>query len=234
MSKFDYEIFYGDYVTNDNKQFIQFKHMYFLPEGSIVKDADGVDVKLTQEYTGSPQFTGSTAWTKDLATPENLIFWIDFLDTEGDLSQYSIPNIGDRPKVENNKDVKAIYYREIPEIIFVKSDISDKELELQKKDKPAYTFIKLTSALENLFTISSQGISAQDELNNLLYDYSYCTESVSITTLPVYHLQPNTRIFILDKEIGINGEYIIDRLSIPLSYNGTMSISATKAVERIY
>ena len=85
-----------------------------------------------------------------------------------------------------------------------------------------------------IFTISSQGISAQDELNNLLYDYSYCTESVSITTLPVYHLQPNTRIFILDKDIGINGEYIIDRLSIPLSYNGTMSISATKAVERIY
>ena len=232
LKKFARDLVY--YVTNDNNEFIQFKHMYFLPEGSIVKDVNGVDVKLTQEYTGSPQFTGSTAWTTDLATPENLIFWIDFLDTEGDLSQYSIPNIGDRPKVENNKDVKAIYYREIPEIIFVKSDISDRELELQKKDKPAYTFIKLTSALENLFTISSQGISAQDELNNLLYDYSYCTESVSITTLPVYHLQPNTRIFILDKDIGINGEYIIDRLSIPLSYNGTMSISATKAVERIY
>jgi hypothetical protein len=29
------------------------------------------------------------------------------------------------------------------------------------------------------------------------------------------------------------GEYIIDKISLSLTYNGTMNISATKAVQRI-
>ena len=31
----------------------------------------------------------------------------------------------------------------------------------------------------------------------------------------------------------INGEYIIDRISIPIAYNGLMNITANKAIERI-
>ena len=35
-------------------------------------------------------------------------------------------------------------------------------------------------------------------------------------------------------ETGINGEYIVSKVTIPLTYNGTTSITATKAVDRIY
>ena len=35
-------------------------------------------------------------------------------------------------------------------------------------------------------------------------------------------------------ETGINGEYIINKISSQLSLGGAMSISATKAVDRIY
>jgi hypothetical protein len=88
--------------------------------------------------------------------------------------------------------------------------------------------------MENLFNISSQGKSAKDRLDELLYSNAYCAESITINTIPVYHLQPNTRIFVRDDNSGINGEYIITKLTVPLSYNGTMSINATKAVERLY
>jgi hypothetical protein len=43
-----------------------------------------------------------------------LNFWIDFLDTQGELIQYSVKNIGNRPKAINDSDVKAIYFRETP------------------------------------------------------------------------------------------------------------------------
>jgi hypothetical protein len=85
-----------------------------------------------------------------------------------------------------------------------------------------------------MFSISSQGKSAQDAIDELLYNYSYCVESVTIQTVPIYHLQPNTRIFVRDDENGINGEYLVSKLSMPLTYNGTMSITATKAPERLY
>jgi hypothetical protein len=52
--------------------------------------------------------------------------------------------------------------------------------------------------------------------------------------LPVYYLEPNTRIFVKDEDSGVEGEYIINKLTVPLAYNGTMSISATKAISNLY
>ena len=59
------------------------------------------------------------------------------------------------------------------------------------------------------------------------------SESITMTTIPVYYLEPNARVFVYDPNSGIEGEYIISRLTIPLQYNGTMQITATKAVDRI-
>jgi hypothetical protein len=206
--------------------------------------------------------------------PQQLNFWFDFLDTEGELDQYSVRNIGTRPKAENDSDVKAIYFRDIPTILFfgiedtkaqLKRDLkinyvnygltkpqveamSDKQLEdyiiennliskliaKQKDEMPGYAFIQLPDYLENLFTISTQGKCAKDSLDSWLYNYTYCTETVSLTSIPIYYLEPNTRVYIHDNNSGIDGEYIVDRISLPLQYSGTMNISATKAAERIY
>jgi hypothetical protein len=67
----------------------------------------------------------------------------------------------------------------------------------------------------------------------LLYQHSYCAESASITTVPIYHLEPNNRIYVYDKDTGIEGEYLATQMTIPLTYNGTMNITATKAIDRI-
>ena len=84
----------------------------------------------------------------------------------------------------------------------------------------------------NYFNISAQGKSAKDVLDELLYQHSYCTNSINITAIPVYYLQPNTMIYVRDDQSKINGEYVVNRISLPLTYNGQMSISATKAPQR--
>jgi hypothetical protein len=88
--------------------------------------------------------------------------------------------------------------------------------------------------MENYFTISAQGKSAKDEVDNLLYQHTYATESVNLTAVPIYYLQPNTRVFVKDDNTGINGEFIVSKITVPLQYNGTTAITTTKAVERIY
>jgi hypothetical protein len=75
-----------------------------------------------------------------------------------------------------------------------------------------------------LFTVSTQKKCSKDVLQQWLYDYTKCTESITISALPVYYLEPNTRIFIYDENSGINGEYIIDKISYQLTYNSTMNI----------
>jgi hypothetical protein len=50
-------------------------------------------------------------WSKEyIEAPEKLNFYFDFLDTTGSLSQFSVPNIGARPKVTSDKDAKVIDY----------------------------------------------------------------------------------------------------------------------------
>jgi hypothetical protein len=34
-----------------------------------------------------------------------------------------------------------------------------------------------------------------------------------------------------NEETGINGRYKVDKITIPLTYNGTMSITATKIMD---
>lgn len=181
------------------------------------------------------EYNTDTHWSYQIAeAPELLNFWFDFLDTEGELSKYSVQNVGIRAKAENNADVKAIYFREIPDVIFYDEKTTDEELEEQKKMKQGFTFIRLPQIMENLFTISGQGQSAKDMLDNMLYNYTYCTESISISGIPVFYLEPNTRIFVRDDQSGINGEYIVESISLPLGHGGSMSISAIKAVENMY
>ena len=85
-----------------------------------------------------------------------------------------------------------------------------------------------------MFRISTQGKSAKDKLDELIYNHAYCIENATITNIPIYHLEPNTRVYVRDEETGIDGDYIVSKFTIPLTYNGTMNISAVKAVERIY
>lgn len=171
-------------------------------------------------------------WKKEVSTaPDQLNFWFDFLDAESELGQFSVKAVGDRVKAVNDTSVTAIYFREVPDLIFTTyAQYNSSGL----ADKSGYTPVFINGSLENMFNISAQGKSAQDLIDELVYAHSYCVESVTIQSVPVYHLQPNVRIYVNDEKSKIQGEYIVNKLTIPLAYNGTMSITATKAPERIY
>ncbi len=68
--------------------------------------------------------------------------------------------------------------------------------------------------------------SCYQKVCSLLYQYINMNTTISLTTLPIYHLEPNTRITIKDNEFGICGDYIVTSMSIPLDVNSMMNISA--------
>ena len=65
------------------------------------------------------------------------------------------------------------------------------------------------------------------------YTHTYYNESITLSCIPIYYLEPNVRISVYDEFSGINGEYIIKSYNIQLAYNGSMSITATKAEDLI-
>lgn len=193
-------------------------------------DNDKKTLILTFSETTSYGDYSETGWNQAVtSSPETLNFWFDMMDNGSDLANhYSIQTIGDRAKSVNDNSIKAIYFREVPTVIFTNN------IQTQER-KSGYVYMQLGAFdTQDLFVISTQGKCAQDVLDENLFKHSYCTEAVSITALPVYHLQPNTRIYIRDNNSKIDGEYIVSRITLPLTYNGTMTISAIKAVEKIY
>lgn len=174
-------------------------------------------------------------WNRAVITdPSSLIFWFDLLDPLGShLQKYTISAIGARSKVVNDTDVKSIIYKEVPSLVYLSHDEYE-QLKMAKQLTEGYTYIPMPEAFNSYFSIKTQGKSAQQVLDNLLYEGAFINEKINLAGIPIYHLNPNTKIYVQDEKSGIFGDYIIDKITIPLTYNGTMNIEATRAPERLY
>ena len=75
--------------------------------------------------------------------------------------------------------------------------------------------------------------SAYQSVRQLLHQYTSYNESIQISCLPIYHLEPNTRISVYDSDSNIHGDYIINSISYSFDTQSLMTISATRALERI-
>ena len=171
---------------------------------------------------------GSIKFEEVKDMPVTQKFWIDFIDADSSIiSQFSVPAIGQRAKVTNDNNVTAIYYSETPEAVLVETGKSE------GVDTLGFTRINLPSSFAGLFSISARGKSAADLLNEQLYNFGYCAQSILISAIPIYYLEPNTKIKVYDPKSKINGDYMLSKITIPLNYNGTMSLSATKIENRI-
>lgn len=189
----------------------------------VIEKYEKLTIERSNYYSSDEE---NSHWNKNVfEAPETLNFWFDFLDTNGALSQFSTFVIGNRPKAINDSTIKSIYFRETPSVIFQESGSSFEHL-------GAYKSIQVPN-IEDMFSVSAQGKSAKERLDELLYQHSYCNENVTINAVPIYYLQPNTRIYVNDEETKISGDYIVNKITLPLSYSGTMSITAIKAAKDI-
>lgn len=165
--------------------------------------------------------------------PEDLKFWLDFIDTGADIGKYSVRQIGRRTKVVNNTNLKTIYNKEVPDVVFIPSDAKNKQ-ELQTKySRNGQTWCALNSYLWDMFSISTTGASCFDEIRDLMYHHLNYNTTIQITCMPIYYLEPNRLIYVEDVKSGIIGNFQITQFSLPLTYNGTMSISATEVFTKV-
>ena len=176
-----------------------------------------------------------TFWNYNVTdNPQLLNFWIDFMDVESsELGKYQVKAIGDRTKAINNSQIKSIYLREIPKVLLISNKKLNNSLAYYYEQKMGYTLVRVNENLNNSFLRDSTKITAQDEINNLIYNHLQANDTISLTCQPIYFLEPNTRILVRNDEAKINDEYIINKITLPLNYNGNSTITAVRAVNRI-
>ena len=170
-------------------------------------------------------------WNPDVFNnPSNLNFWLDFIDTGSEIGRYSINEIGRRTKVVNSDEITSVYNMEVPDIIFIEGLDSSLIAEYRNIGQ---RFFVLTPEYYDLFSISSTGASCYDRIREMLYQNLCYNTTISITCLPKYYMEPNNIIYVEDRESNISGNYQITQFTLPLAYNGTMSITATEVLTRV-
>ena len=170
-------------------------------------------------------------WNPDVFNdPGSINFWLDFIDTSSALGKYSIKNIGRRTKVVNNNDIKTVYNSEVPDVVFIEG--LDQDL-IVKYQGIGQRFFILTNEYYDMFSISTTGTSCFDQIREMMYQNLCYNTTISLTCLPKYYIEPNNIIRVEDKDSNIYGNYQITQYSLPLTYNGTMSITATEVLTRV-
>ena len=170
--------------------------------------------------------------------PDQINYYLDFIDENSQLGGYSVNNIGRRAKIidDNNQGINCVFEPTIPDVVYISSVLySDKDLiALERKlINIGQDFTQIEPRIYNLFDVGGQLNSCFEKIKDLLYQYTHVNNTISITTLPIYYLQPNTRITVDDQPAGIYGDYIIQSISLPLDINSTMNINAYKALQKI-
>ena len=160
-------------------------------------------------------------------------YYLDFIDPyTSTLGEYSIQNIGRRTDVVNNEDINCLFQPDIPDIVFINTDEDDAQdlrSECQQKGQP-YTQVRGDTYWA--FATGGYKNGAFDQIKYELYLHTNYQRTLSLTALPVFYLEPNSRVTINDKSTNTYGSFVVRTISIPLGAGNVMAVSASECFER--
>ena len=224
---------YYDYVVNDNyndygqELEVEFPKQYNLRTG----------LYCFQKQEGPSVIELTT-------TLYDLVYWLDFLDPDEltntnvktAIREMTVDKIGRRTKTLKDETVNCIFNIRPLDILLLSTeapDISAMREEAINKEKAYY---QIGPDISRKMSSGNWNCSAYDTIRAVIHETTAYNNTISLTTIPVFHLEPGIRIEATVKEESksiIDGEYMINTINVPLAYNGNMTISASRAIERI-
>lgn len=182
-------------------------------------------VKL-QEESGEYTEKEIVGWNMEkLADPNTMMYWLEFLEGNSQFDAISVPKIGDRTKIPSNKKATVLFEPNVPPLLYYTGiEVPNTTLN--------YSPIQLTKDFETAFSLASFPTAAKTIMEDELNNYTSFTRSVSLTTVPLYNLDVNRKVRI--KSEKIQGQFIVNRLTIPLQYNGMMSVTLSEITDSLY
>lgn len=178
-------------------------------------------------------------YTDKIDMPSGLDWWLDIIDNNSELNKFSVSSIGRRSYAKTDDSCNCVFEPDIPDIVMVDTSVTSDVVDSRSKktcqellEQGLYPVQVGTPIYDNLLPGGTFN-SCYQHVRQLLTDYTNYNENISVTCLPIYHLEPNTRVSFNDPESGIYGDYMINSISFNLGYNGTMTINAKKCVEKI-
>ena len=166
--------------------------------------------------------------------PSLVTYWLDFIDVDQLVSKYSVNKIGRRTKALTKTNMSLLYKLNVPDVIFFENTgEADLIQKIEEYTLEGQAYCALKPGQMKLFSSSGTGSTAFDYIREMLYQYLIYNLTVTINCAPRYYLEPNNLIYIDEKKSNIKGEFVITQYTLPLTYNGNMSITTNEALTRV-
>lgn len=161
------------------------------------------------------------------------IYYLDFIDPSlTSLGKYSVKNIGRRTNVTVNDEINCLFQPEIPNLVILDAT-ADNLKELQREcEENAQPWSLVRGNVYGALATGGYHNAAFDQIKYDLYLHTHYQRSVSITALPAYWLEPNTRVQISESTTNTYGDFMVSNINYAFGPNSTMSVSCTEVVER--
>ncbi len=171
---------------------------------------------------------------KDL-NPAGIDFFLDILDSGAEVGQYNVQNIGRRSEIVSDDKINCVFEQEVPDIVIISTDTEDATMQAIRDEceNLGQFWEQVPPEIYDLLSIGGIQNSCYQRVCEMLYQYTNMNNTITIQSIPIYYLEPNIRINVQDPASGIFGDYMIQTISLPLSIDGTMSITASKALQKI-
>lgn len=162
-------------------------------------------------------------------------YYLDFIDSSGSLGKYSVSNIGRRTDVVVNEDCNCLFEPEVPNIVFLNLDLQDSDPEKFQKLRSecmdsGQPYAQTRGEVFQAFSTGGYHNGAYDYICSELYKHTTYQTTISMTAIPNYWIEPNSRIRIADNATKTFGNYMIQNISLPLDVGSVMSITANECV----
>lgn len=166
-------------------------------------------------------------------------YFLDFIDSSSALGQYSVSNIGRRSDVVVDDDINCLFEPEIPNIVFLNTDdqqnMTDQQWAQYKSEciDAGQPYAQVRGDIYGAFATGGYHNDAYSQICFELVTHTIYSTSVSVTALPVFYLEPNSRVKLNDNSTRTYGDFMVGSITIPLGAGSSMSASLTQCIEKM-
>ena len=183
-------------------------------------------------------------------------YFLDFIDTNSELGKYSVSAIGRRKDVSQNEDVNCLFEPEIPNVIFLNIDYptdnvsenttlyddnedkkkTDAQLLKDARDEcneNGHPWTQVHNDIYSHLAIGGYANSAYEKIRYELFCHTNFQKTVSLTSIPVFYLEPNSRVTINDISTNTYGDFMVQNINLTLGPGANMAVTLNEIHERL-
>ena len=182
-------------------------------------------------------------------------YFFDMIDASSStLGMYSVQNIGRRMDVYNNTDVNCLFQPLIPDVVFLNKDnptmnwsenttitelrtmddikdlLAAQKAECNENNQP---WVQVSNEIYSNFTTGGYLNGAYDAIKYELFLHTKFQKVVSITALPSFYLEPNSRVEVSERTTNTYGDFMVQTINLTLGPGANMSVTLNEVSERL-